>query len=596
MRASHNSLIDNNAPMKRKNLILFLGQGDNNLELMAKCLACEMYKGDIGIIHCATITPPKRNPITNELMNKIGYRLSNYHQLTIQDVEPLMFDLIITLGSFDQSCRPTFPGMPPHFHWDIPDPPHHLPKKEKIEALNQACEQLLIRIKTLFDSDLLYALFIIRRNFELVLDNLMDGVMSHTTHRQIFYFNRAAEIITGYKKEEVIGKDCHDVFPGRFCGGSCLFCEGEKKSKKAKLITKEIHFTRRDKEKRILTMSVMPLTNQNNKQVGALLSFKDDTEMKLLKHRLTYHHSLCGLIGKDPKILEIFDTIREVSAVNVPVLIEGESGTGKELVANAIHELSSRKKIPFVAVNCGALPEDILESELFGHVKGVFTGAINDRKGRFELANGGTLFLDEIGELPLSMQVKLLRVLQEKKFERVGGEKSIAVDIRIISATNQNLKKMMEKKQFRRDLFYRLSVIPISVPPLRDRKLDIPMLIEYFLEVTAKELNRNILSPSNDALDLLTCYNWPGNVRELRNAIEYSYVKCRSNIIDAQSLPPEIATYLTNNIKKPGPIKKSKESIIVALEKAEGNKKKAAKILGVGRATLYRYLDYYGLK
>ncbi|MBF0451689.1 MAG: sigma 54-interacting transcriptional regulator [Candidatus Magnetomorum sp.] len=454
----------------------------------------------------------------------------------------------------------------------------------------------MIRIKTLFDSDLLYALFIIRRNFELILDNLMDGVMAHTTHRRIFFFNRAAEIITGYKKEEVIGKDCHEVFPVRFCGGSCLFCEGEKKSKKPLLTTKEVHFIRRDEEERLLTMSVMPLTNQINHQVGALLSFKDDTELSLLKHRLKHHHSLCGLIGKDPKILEIFDAIRDVSAVSVPVLIEGESGTGKELVANAIHELGPRKNMPFVAVNCGALPEDILESELFGHVKGAFTGAISDRKGRFELASGGTIFLDEVGELSLPMQVKLLRVLQEKKFERVGGEKSITVDIRIISATNQNLRTMMEKKNFRRDLFYRLCVIPISIPPLRDRKLDIPMLVEHFLEVTANELDRKMLSPSNEALDLLTCYSWPGNVRELRNAIEYAYVKCRSTIIDVKSLPPEITLFEKKTTKKPGPIKKTKEAIILALEKAEGNKKRAAQILEVGRATLYRYLDYYGLK
>ncbi|KPA15301.1 acetoacetate metabolism regulatory protein AtoC [Candidatus Magnetomorum sp. HK-1] len=581
--------------LNRKNQILFLGQGDNNLELMAECLACEMNKDVIGIMS-ATITPPKRNPIANNLMKKIGFRLSNYHQLTSLDIEPLMFDMIITLGNFDQSCRPTLPGMPPHFHWNIPDPPPNTSKEDQISALKQACEQLMIKIKTLFDSDLLHALFIIRRNFELVLDNLMDGVMAHTTHRRIFFFNRAAENITGFNKEEVIGKDCHEVFPGRFCGGNCLFCEGEKKQKNPLLTSIEIQFVRRDGDERLLKMSAMPLTNQEGRQVGALLSFKDDTELSLLKHRLKHHHSLCGLIGKDPKILEIFNAIRDVSIVNVPVLIEGESGTGKELVANAIHELGAKSDMPFVAVNCGALPEDILESELFGHVKGAFTGAINDRKGRFELANGGTLFLDEVGELSLSMQVKLLRVVQEKKFERVGGEKSISVDVRIISATNQNLRKMMEKKRFRRDLFYRLCVIPISIPPLRERKLDIPMLVEHFLEVTANELNRKMLSPSNETLDFLTRYSWPGNVRELRNAIEYAYVKCRSQVINVNSLPPEISKFEEKNSRKPGPIKKSRESIIIALEKAEGNKKRAAQILGVGRATLYRYLDYYGLK
>ncbi|MBW1892513.1 MAG: sigma 54-interacting transcriptional regulator [Deltaproteobacteria bacterium] len=449
----------------------------------------------------------------------------------------------------------------------------------------------------LFHSGLLHALFVTRRNLELILDNLLDGVMAHTTNRRIFYFNKAAEIITGYKRDDILGKDCHDVFPGRFCGGDCEFCESVNTKEKQSITRKEIVFKRPDQKERNLIMSIMPLTGEQNEEVGALLSFKDNTELNRLKGRLKHHHSLGSLVGKDPKTLDLFDQIREVSSVLVPVLVEGESGTGKELVAKAIHDTGPRADKPFVAINCGALPEGILESELFGHVAGAFSGAIHDRKGRFELAHEGTIFLDEVSELSKAMQVKLLRVLQEQQFERVGGEKTIQVNVRIISATNRNLLKRVERKKFRRDLYYRLCVVPITLPPLRDRRLDIPMLVEHFLEITAQEIIRPVLSPSNDVMDILSSYAWPGNVRELRNAVEYAYVKCRTGLIEIMHLPPEIANHKEKKTVKPGPaLKVEKEKMLVALARAEGNRKEAAKLLGIGRATLYRYLDLYDLK
>ncbi|MCP4683191.1 MAG: AAA domain-containing protein, partial [Desulfobacterales bacterium] len=232
------------------------------------------------------------------------------------------------------------------------------------------------------------------------------------------------------------------------CGGDCEFCESVNKKENQHITKKEIIFKRPDKKGRTLMMSIMPLTGEKDEEVGALLSFKDNTEFNRLKDRLKHHHSLGSLVGKDPKTLELFDQIREVSSVLVPVLIEGESGTGKELVANAIHDTGPRVDKPFVAINCGALPEGVLESELFGHVAGAFSGAIQDRKGRFELAHEGTIFLDEVSELSKAMQVKLLRVLQEQQFERVGGEETIRVNVRIISATNQNLLKRVEKRKF----------------------------------------------------------------------------------------------------------------------------------------------------
>ena len=581
---------------KKTSLILFLGDGDNNLHVLAESLAGRMKANSVNFIS-ASMKPPKINPITQKVIKEAGLDSSQTPMMSLLDIEPFMFDLIITLGDFDQDCRPTLPGMPPHLHWDMPDPTDSTDEMAVYDALQTAQKKIEENLAILFHSGLLHALFVTRRNLELILDNLLDGVMAHTTNRRIFYFNKAAENITGYKRADILGKDCHDVFPGRFCGGDCEFCESVNKKEKQSITRKEVTFKRPDQKERSLIMSIMPLTGKENEEVGALLSFKDNTEFNRLKDRLKHHHALGRLVGKDPKTLELFDQIREVSSVLVPVLVEGESGTGKELVAKAIHDTGPRADKPFVAINCGALPEGIIESELFGHVAGSFSGAIQDRKGRFELAHEGSIFLDEVSELSPAMQVKLLRVLQEKQFERVGGEKTINIDVRIISATNQNLLKCVEKKKFRKDLYYRLCVVPIKLTPLRERRLDVPMLVEHFLEITAQEIMRPVLSPSNSVMDILASYAWPGNVRELRNAVEYAYVKCRAGLIESEHLPPEIANHKENKTVKPGPsLKVKKDKILVALAQAEGNRKEAAKLLGIGRATLYRYLDLYDLK
>jgi len=285
----------------------------------------------------------------------------------------------------------------------------------------------------------------------------------------------------------------------------------------------------------------------------------------------------------------LFQTIRDVTDVNVPVLILGESGTGKELVASAIHSEGPRADKPFVPVNCAALPEGILESELFGHVKGAFTGAIRDKRGRFELAHGGTMFLDEVGDLPKTVQAKLLRVLQEGRFERVGDEKSISVDVRIISASNRDLKREVKKGNFRDDLYYRLNVVPIHLPPLRKRKDDIPLLVNHFL---GNNIVEGIKSEglSKEALALMMEYPWPGNVRELQSAIRFALVKSRGEIIQPDDLPMELRDWVNTKPRR-GPSRKlNRESVRAAMEKSGGNKAKAARILGVGRATLYRFL------
>ncbi len=324
--------------------------------------------------------------------------------------------------------------------------------------------------------------------------------------------------------------------------------------------------------------------------VGVLAAFHDITEMLNLQIRLGELASFSGIVGRDHKMLDLYEQIRNLAAADYPVHITGETGTGKELVAAAIHNESARAGGPFVPVNCGALPEGLLESELFGHVKGAFSGAIRDKKGRFELADGGTLFLDEVSELPKHMQVKLLRALQEGKFERVGAEKTICVNARIISATNKNLRRETEQQNFREDLYYRLSVVPISIPPLRERRNDIPLLAFHFLKQAAGQ-GHKAAEVSEEALSLMMDYYWPGNVRELQNAIHYGLVKSRTSKIDVEHLPIEIRQ-MTGTALKPGPKPLlTLESIESAIRMAGGNRSKAAKLLGVGRATLYRALD-----
>jgi transcriptional regulator with PAS, ATPase and Fis domain len=270
--------------------------------------------------------------------------------------------------------------------------------------------------------------------------------------------------------------------------------------------------------------------------------------------------------------------------------VSGETGTGKELVAAAIHNESPRAGAPFVPINCGALPEGLIESELFGHVKGAFSGAIRDKKGRFELADGGTAFLDEVAELSRNMQAKLLRFLQEGRFERVGGEQTIKVNVRVISATNKTLKQQVKQGRFREDLYYRLNVIPIHLPPLRERRIDIPLLIDHFLQEVAERYGGKPLKVSNKALALMLDYRWPGNVRELQNAIQYAVVKSNRHAISPEDLPMEIRETNLVCIRR-GPSKKlDADSVRSALVKTGGNKAKAAKLLGVGRATLYRFL------
>jgi PAS domain S-box-containing protein len=428
-----------------------------------------------------------------------------------------------------------------------------------------------------------------RDNLEQVLDNLKEGIIAHDPQRRIFFFNREAERITGYNRNEVVGRDCHQAFGAPFCGSRCAFCDYP--SEVAETVEYALNITTKSGESRHIEMTVTRMRDDEGGLAGVLTSFRDMTDLLRLQLQVGEMTRFSGIIGRDSKMLAIFKQIRDVAGYDFPVHLFGETGTGKELVANAIHAESSRAGAPFVPINCGALPEGLIETELFGHVKGAFSGAIRDKKGRFELADGGTVFLDEVAELSNTMQVKLLRFLQEGRFERVGGEHTRTVNTRVISATNKNLKKEVERNRFREDLFYRLNVIPIHLPPLRDRKTDIPLMIDHFLRDAADRYGREPLKVSNRALSLMMDYRWPGNVRELQNAIQFAFVKCGGNVIEIEHLPLELRE-AADVCGRRGPTRKlDLDAVREALARTGGNKVRAAKLMGVGRATLYRFLN-----
>ena len=340
----------------------------------------------------------------------------------------------------------------------------------------------------------------------------------------------------------------------------------------------------------VLLVSAMPLDYRGERL--AIVILEDVTELAGLRRLLHTEKSFAGIVGNTHEMHAVFDAIREVADADVPVMVLGESGTGKELVARAIHDQGARSGRNFVSVNCGALPDGLLESELFGHVKGAFTGSIRDRKGRFELADGGTIFLDEVADLSLPMQVKLLRVLQEGTFEKVGGEKTVEVDVRVVSATNKNLEAEVAAGRFREDLYYRLCVVPITVPPLRKRIADVPLLAEFFIqrEVASSGGLQGAISP--EVISLLTSYSWPGNVRELQNVLQFAWIKCRGGVMAPEHLPPSLTKTVVLGHKKVSRRRKlSVVAVAEALEATGGNKTDAAKHLGVSRATLYRFLD-----
>lgn len=328
-----------------------------------------------------------------------------------------------------------------------------------------------------------------------------------------------------------------------------------------------------------------------------LIVLRDRTEHRRLEAVLS---GSSGIISKDPKMLDILARIQQVAPTNAFVLLQGESGTGKTQLARQLHKLSQRAAAPFIEVNCAAIPESLIESELFGHIKGAFTGAVHDRPGRFQAAHKGTLFLDEISELPLNLQAKLLKVLQDQQFEMVGSDKSIQVDVRIISASNRNLRDAVDNGDFRADLYYRLAVIPLNVPPLRERPGDIPLLIKHFCEQLSVRGYPSDIQCNNQAMGMMMDYPWPGNVRELANAVEHGIVCAENKVVTPDSLPQDVRNYSGNTVTLAPSEEKDeseqKQAVIDALEQARGSRSVAASLLGIDRTTLWRRMQKLGLQ
>ena len=434
---------------------------------------------------------------------------------------------------------------------------------------------------------------------EAILDSLGEGLFTVDKNFRLNSFNRAAEEILGIDRNEVIGDYCKNVFKTKRCLDDCPIQKVLESGQN--IYDLESRMIDRYGRKFPVKINATVLRDQNNKPIGGVISFRDMSHVESIHKKLMNTSNFHGIIGMHKTMREIYNLIEEIADSNSSVLITGESGTGKELIADAIQKLSHRRNKPYIKINCSVFPPQLLASELFGHVKGAFTDAVRDRVGRFEMANKGTIFLDEVAEMPLQMQVQLLRVLQEGTFERVGESVTRKVDVRVIAATNKNLHEEMRAGRFREDLFYRLNVIPIHLPPLRERRSDIPHLVQYFIEKFALISGKKITEVDDEAMDYLISYQWPGNIRELENTIEYAFARTKGNIIHASKLPPNIrlGVKCTDGAvvsSREAPISESEaDRIRTLLEKFHWNRSRVAQELGIGRTTLWRKMKALGL-
>jgi len=438
-----------------------------------------------------------------------------------------------------------------------------------------------------------------KNKLDAIFNSNIEGTFTIDNEWNVTSFNTSAEKITGYKKSEAIGKKCWDIFNSSLCRNGCHMEQTMQKGKP--MIGNELEIMHKDGRKIPIRVNSGILVNNKNENIGAVETFIDISEIKNLSEHLSDIFKYENIVGRNKEIKQIITVLESVSQTDSSVLVTGESGTGKELAARAIHINSPRKTGPFIAVNCSAFVESLIESELFGHEKGSFTGAIKTKIGKFELAKGGTLFLDEIGDLSLSVQTKFLRVLESREFERVGGNKTIKVEARIIAATNKHLSEEISSGRFREDLFYRINVINIHLPPLRERMDDLPLIVNHFIELFNKKFNKEIRQFSSQAFDILMEYEWPGNIRELENVIEHCFVLCNGKIIQVECLPKrlreqkKIILLSSNAIQKNGFKDVERELIISVLEKHNGNRSKAAKELNINPSTLWRKIKKLGI-
>lgn len=428
---------------------------------------------------------------------------------------------------------------------------------------------------------------------EAILDSLADGLFTVDPDWNVTFFNRAAARITGIEPQQALGRKCWEVFRSSLCDGGCALraCVANGGT----IVNKSIFIVRPDGERVPVSISAAPLSDAAGNLLGGVETFRDLTEIHLLRKEMEASYTFEDIVGKSPALSRVFAILPQVAASPSTVLLCGESGTGKELFARALHNLSGRKDRPFVAVNCGALPETLLESELFGYKAGAFTGAKRNKPGRFSAAHRGTIFLDEIGDMPPALQVKLLRVLQDGAFEPLGSTASEHTDARVIAATNQDLDRLVQNGAFRRDLYYRLNVVLLTLPPLRDRTGDVPLLAAHFVRKLNALRDKDIQGVSEDVLALLVRHSFPGNVRELENILEYAFILCPSGFIQMEHLPETLKPAGgTRLVPDSGPMSMEEikcRAALAAVDRHAGKRMAACRELGIAKDTLRRLLE-----
>ena len=429
-----------------------------------------------------------------------------------------------------------------------------------------------------------------------ILNCVADGVFTVDCEKRITFFNQAAERITGFTAKEALGQFCYDVFKTALCGSACTL--DEVRQAEREIVNRPVTILDRNGRSLLVSISAASLRDAKGRIMGGVETFRDLTTEEELRKEIKKSYTFQDIVSRHPKMHELFAILPDIAESNVSVLIEGDSGTGKELFARAIHNLGPKKDKPFVAVNCGSLPDALLESELFGYKKGAFTDAKRDKPGRFDTARGGTLFLDEIGDISPALQVRLLRVLQEKTYEPLGGTEAIRSDARILAATNQRLLDKVHDGSFREDLYYRLNVLRLELPSLRERRCDIPLLVDHFRHRLNAETGKHIEAADDSVITAIMRHDFPGNIRELENMLQHAFVLCKESVIQLQHLPKELAMAIGRESGK-GPLsldELEKKAICGALMDNADNRTAAAKQLGINPSTLYRKMKRYGIK
>ncbi len=433
---------------------------------------------------------------------------------------------------------------------------------------------------------------------EVILDSIADGVFTIDDDWRITSFNRAAGQITGVSRRDAIGQKCCDVFRASICEGECALRESLRTGKP--IVNKAMYILNAEGRRVPISISAAPLRDAEGKAIGGVETFRDLSMVEELRKELEGKYTFEDIVGRSPVMRDLFELLPQVSKSGSTVLIEGSSGTGKELFARAIHNLSSRRNNRFMAINCGALPDTLLESELFGYRRGAFTDARGDQPGRFSVADGGTILLDEIGDISPAMQVRLLRVLQERAFEPLGSAESVEVDVRVVAATNKDLGKLVRKGVFREDLYYRINVVRLKLPALRDRREDIPLLLDRFISKFNRLQNKEVCGVSDEALTILMEHDYPGNVRELENIVEHAFVLCRGGLIGPCHLPASLrkkSGSVVTGARGPRTLKALEAMHIVdTVRRHNGNRTAAARELGINPSTLFRKIKTLGLE